>query len=196
MRPRCSAKLPKRWESTSPMVRSVSILMRAAGGACGKAERHTASRMRKVFRIRSQPPGWGHRRLPMWWRRAFFLFIMTRPEGSVSGIRAVPSVARYDAGYDTEMGSGCAGVAAIWTGGGDPRGRGREARRVPAHLFLLWLRRAELHVQRQRQEAHRRADRIEPGANGDSHRSEEHTSELQSLRHLVCRLLLEKKKQK
>src|SRR5262245_64941358 len=29
-----------------------------------------------------------------------------------------------------------------------------------------------------------------------SRRSEEHTSELQSLRHLVCRLLLEKKKQK
>src|SRR5437899_8054736 len=29
---------------------------------------------------------------------------------------------------------------------------------------------------------------------GDSARSEEHTSELQSLRHLVCRLLLEKKK--
>src|SRR5437899_6853757 len=31
---------------------------------------------------------------------------------------------------------------------------------------------------------------------GDNHivRSEEHTSELQSLRHLVCRLLLEKKK--
>src|SRR5947199_7175396 len=28
----------------------------------------------------------------------------------------------------------------------------------------------------------------------DSLRSEEHTSELQSLRHLVCRLLLEKKK--
>src|ERR1035441_9885960 len=28
---------------------------------------------------------------------------------------------------------------------------------------------------------------------GDCHRSEEHTSELQSLRHLVCRLLLEKK---
>src|SRR5205814_7888462 len=27
-----------------------------------------------------------------------------------------------------------------------------------------------------------------------NHRSEEHTSELQSLRHLVCRLLLEKKK--
>src|SRR5262245_63092477 len=29
-----------------------------------------------------------------------------------------------------------------------------------------------------------------------SQRSEEHTSELQSLRHLVCRLLLEKKKKK
>src|ERR1035441_11119625 len=29
---------------------------------------------------------------------------------------------------------------------------------------------------------------------GHSGRSEEHTSELQSLRHLVCRLLLEKKK--
>src|SRR5262245_64581700 len=29
---------------------------------------------------------------------------------------------------------------------------------------------------------------------GDHIRSEEHTSELQSLRHLVCRLLLEKKK--
>src|SRR5205814_5028577 len=28
----------------------------------------------------------------------------------------------------------------------------------------------------------------------DVHRSEEHTSELKSLRHLVCRLLLEKKK--
>src|SRR5205814_7316818 len=31
---------------------------------------------------------------------------------------------------------------------------------------------------------------------GSELRSEEHTSELQSLRHLVCRLLLEKKKQK
>src|SRR5258705_1798554 len=31
------------------------------------------------------------------------------------------------------------------------------------------------------------------GDNGAARRSEEHTSELQSLRHLVCRLLLEKK---
>src|SRR5436853_2406361 len=30
----------------------------------------------------------------------------------------------------------------------------------------------------------------------EAQRSEEHTSELQSLRHLVCRLLLEKKKKK
>src|SRR5262245_64928824 len=33
------------------------------------------------------------------------------------------------------------------------------------------------------------------GAGSRSTRSEEHTSELQSLRHLVCRLLLEKKKE-
>src|SRR5436853_5397367 len=33
-------------------------------------------------------------------------------------------------------------------------------------------------------------------SNAASDRSEEHTSELQSLRHLVCRLLLEKKKKK
>src|SRR5205814_10118933 len=48
-----------------------------------------------------------------------------------------------------------------------------------------------------------RGDRFRPGLFADSHvtecraaRSEEHTSELQSLRHLVCRLLLEKKKKK
>src|SRR2546425_4941943 len=33
------------------------------------------------------------------------------------------------------------------------------------------------------------------GCDKDMHRSEEHTSELQSLAYLVCRLLLEKKKQ-
>src|SRR5205814_8086772 len=37
---------------------------------------------------------------------------------------------------------------------------------------------------------------VELGGVGDAIRSEEHTSELQSLRHLVCRLLLEKKKKK
>src|SRR5437899_12479462 len=35
----------------------------------------------------------------------------------------------------------------------------------------------------------------DPTGSGKTSRSEEHTSELQSLRHLVCRLLLEKKKQ-
>src|SRR5437899_3738677 len=39
----------------------------------------------------------------------------------------------------------------------------------------------------------RRSERIRPIR---ADRSEEHTSELQSLRHLVCRLLLEKKKKK
>src|SRR5438045_5380169 len=47
--------------------------------------------------------------------------------------------------------------------------------------------------------AHRRARHV-PGGDqklfvSSRGRSEEHTSELQSLRHLVCRLLLEKKKQ-
>src|SRR5438045_8037462 len=36
--------------------------------------------------------------------------------------------------------------------------------------------------------------RVAPRALSARERSEEHTSELQSLRHLVCRLLLEKKK--
>src|SRR5438045_7951154 len=40
-----------------------------------------------------------------------------------------------------------------------------------------------------------RVDQPEAPAEGPG-RSEEHTSELQSLRHLVCRLLLEKKKKK
>src|SRR2546422_6331715 len=35
-----------------------------------------------------------------------------------------------------------------------------------------------------------------PGSSGSIRRSEEHTSELQSRLHLVCRLLLEKKKKK
>src|SRR5437899_7588719 len=41
---------------------------------------------------------------------------------------------------------------------------------------------------------HQRARSEAAGNNEDERRSEEHTSELQSLRHLVCRLLLEKKK--
>src|SRR5205823_14750834 len=42
----------------------------------------------------------------------------------------------------------------------------------------------------------RAASRSPPLGRGGPHRSEEHTSELQSLAYLVCRLLLEKKKKK
>src|SRR5258705_6774671 len=49
------------------------------------------------------------------------------------------------------------------------------------HVALLHA----AHLRRIRNHAHRSAADL---------RSEEHTSELQSLRHLVCRLLLEKKK--
>src|SRR5262245_65804738 len=45
-----------------------------------------------------------------------------------------------------------------------------------------------------RERVHQRSR--ERGVTPDGQRSEEHTSELQSLRHLVCRLLLEKKKKK
>src|SRR5205814_9115276 len=50
-----------------------------------------------------------------------------------------------------------------------------------------------------RRRLHPHFDQLQmPGVDGkaDQRRSEEHTSELQSLRHLVCRLLLEKKKKK
>src|SRR5690349_24234148 len=43
---------------------------------------------------------------------------------------------------------------------------------------------------------HRPADLRQPELREALHRSEEHTSELQSRRDLVCRLLLEKKKKK
>src|SRR2546425_5412984 len=43
---------------------------------------------------------------------------------------------------------------------------------------------------------HRAAERTAVGPPPDPRRSEEHTSELQSLAYLVCRLLLEKKKNK
>src|SRR5690349_23081671 len=49
---------------------------------------------------------------------------------------------------------------------------------------------SQIQIERQRI----RAERATPGA--DKQRSEEHTSELQSRRDLVCRLLLEKKKKK
>src|SRR2546422_5868489 len=61
--------------------------------------------------------------------------------------------------------------------------------------------RAEQKVERKRQEGEARrqeqGDQIPPHTHADANhaaRSEEHTSELQSRLHLVCRLLLEKKK--
>src|SRR5262249_61479519 len=61
-------------------------------------------------------------------------------------------------------------------------GNGREALRGRAFLHHL-----------DRQPA-RRVRTLRHRAVGHGHRSEEHTSELQSLTNLVCRLLLEKKK--
>src|SRR5438046_7688322 len=58
-------------------------------------------------------------------------------------------------------------------------------------------------AERVRRREHEGAHELEPGRVGCDHerrdplvRSEEHTSELQSLTNLVCRLLLEKKKKK
>src|SRR5436853_5967930 len=57
-------------------------------------------------------------------------------------------------------------------------------------IFCMFDRSARISVVNQRyiEMYNLSADVVKPG------RSEEHTSELQSLRHLVCRLLLEKKK--
>src|SRR2546429_5570682 len=51
-----------------------------------------------------------------------------------------------------------------------------------------------LHVRRPRRRAAAQREEHRNGAQGPFERSEEHTSELQSRLHLVCRLLLEKKK--
>src|ERR1700688_532796 len=48
MRPRCSAKLPKTCGSTSPMVRSMSILMRAAGVCAGQTKAMRKSQFRNI----------------------------------------------------------------------------------------------------------------------------------------------------
>src|SRR3712207_9384409 len=59
-------------------------------------------------------------------------------------------------------------------------------------LRPLGAREVEVVGEGERPPAHRRD--VAPGL-GDGLRSEEHTSELQSRQYLVCRLLLEKKKQ-
>src|SRR3989442_10198832 len=50
------------------------------------------------------------------------------------------------------------------------------------------------HIEQARQEFTRMRDALQAQINVSVYRSEEHTSELQSRPHLVCRLLLEKKK--
>src|SRR5437016_8123634 len=67
-------------------------------------------------------------------------------------------------------------------------------RRPPRSTLFPYttLFRSGSHRQRELRDAARRAIR----AHADVPRSEEHTSELQSLTNLVCRLLLEKKKKK
>src|SRR2546422_8597795 len=71
--------------------------------------------------------------------------------------------------------------------------RSQELRAEALHLLLH--RRAHVERRHDRAEAARSRNRLEPRHAGAQHqRSEEHTSELQSRLHLVCRLLLEKKK--
>src|SRR5690348_17416221 len=68
------------------------------------------------------------------------------------------------------------------------RTRGR--RPTPEHRWCLW----EREFARRRGTSARCRRQIARAASVREHRSEEHTSELQSPVHLVCRLLLEKKK--
>src|SRR5262245_62494694 len=69
--------------------------------------------------------------------------------------------------------------------GAEGEAEATERRQAPPASEAEAFRRAEL--------ARQAADRRERARRAGT-RSEEHTSELQSLRHLVCRLLLEKKK--
>src|SRR5205814_10549083 len=79
--------------------------------------------------------------------------------------------------------------------GEDRLSRGIEQRLAPP-AFRGLLRHDRVRVvpvpDRAAEPSHPGRDRA--GLHRDAPRSEEHTSELQSLRHLVCRLLLEKKK--
>src|SRR2546425_5314369 len=62
-------------------------------------------------------------------------------------------------------------------------------------LFRSELGAAAVTLQKHGRYSSRRSDLVVPGTQGRNvERSEEHTSELQSLAYLVCRLLLEKKK--
>src|SRR5262249_62065101 len=69
-------------------------------------------------------------------------------------------------------------------------------RSLPAPIWIAQARRRQVDLQSREKNPGRRAQRGEPAGLGFRDRSEEHTSELQSLTNLVCRLLLEKKKTK
>src|SRR2546422_1866034 len=75
-----------------------------------------------------------------------------------------------------------------------PTSRPRVRKLRPDALPPEEPRRAARDACRHRREIHRRT--VFDGFRADGGRSEEHTSELQSRLHLVCRLLLEKKKNK
>src|SRR2546422_7649651 len=62
--------------------------------------------------------------------------------------------------------------------------------------YTTLFRSAEVPVKIQRRIRFTFVDTMDQVIEGALHRSEEHTSELQSRLHLVCRLLLEKKKKK
>src|SRR5437899_9829317 len=67
-------------------------------------------------------------------------------------------------------------------------------RRPPRSTLFPYTTLFRSHQLPRAREPQARAHAGRAGAARDESRSEEHTSELQSLRHLVCRLLLEKKK--
>src|SRR5258705_9619827 len=74
-----------------------------------------------------------------------------------------------------------------------PQGHGGAAREARRRVYAAPAGR-HAHLADLLQRSLRRQGRARFRARRDAARSEEHTSELQSLRHLVCRLLLEKKK--
>src|SRR3712207_7964618 len=75
----------------------------------------------------------------------------------------------------------------------DERGEVRGVVVARVELGVQALEHTRLARQHRERERQRRRGRLVPG-HQSGHRSEEHTSELQSRQYLVCRLLLEKKK--
>src|SRR3712207_8740819 len=78
----------------------------------------------------------------------------------------------------------------LFRSAGAPRWQDRKGAWIAHRL----LREAELDLARQAEHAYAQTVRDRQAAGAIKARSEEHTSELQSRQYLVCRLLLEKKK--